>query len=71
MAETKKTWADYPYKFDPTKTLTTKEMTLLMKHLFGMKAFPEPFVEGLPKDLKKHFQVRENIHARPGYYPSE
>lgn len=66
MAE-RKTWADYPYKFAPTKKMTTKDLTLLLEHLFGMKAFPSEFVEGLPEDLRRHFVVRENVHERPGY----
>lgn len=66
MAE-KKTWADYPYKFAPTNKMTTKDLTSLLEHLFGMKAFPTEFVEGLPDELKKHFQIRENVHERPGY----
>jgi len=63
----KKTWADYPYEFKPTKSLTTKEITMLLHHLFGMKGFPKDFIDGLPDEIKQHFNERENIFKKPTF----
>ena len=53
----KEQWVDYV--FDPKKTLTTKELTDLLQHLFKIKPVSEQFHKDLPKSLQKHFTKRD------------
>lgn len=55
-----KSWADFPYVYNPKKNLTNKELNELMKHMFSVKVFPEHFYEDLPDNLKQHFDKRKN-----------
>lgn len=65
MENKQKTWADYPYQFLPDGKLTANDITQLLSELFAVKAFPREFVDGLPKELQKHFSLRNNPEAAP------
>jgi len=51
----------HPYIFSPTKTLTTKELTEVLKCLFEMKPVSQKFYDDLPDTIKPHFKSRTPI----------
>ena len=58
-------WGDFPYSFDPSKTLSTKEITEVLRYLFYVKPLSSEYVESLPEDIQKHFVLRDNPEVQP------
>ena len=61
----KPSWSEYPYSFNPEKTLTTKEITEVLRYLFYIKPLSSDYVGNLPEDIQKHFTLRDNLEEQP------
>jgi len=59
------TWEDFPYTFNPVKTMTTKELTEVLRYFFAVKPVSEDFVKAMPPELQKHFSRREDASSQP------
>lgn len=64
-ANLRPTWGDFPYTFNPKKTMTTKELTEVLRYFFAVKPVSKEFVQALPKDLQQHFSLRDDAEAQP------
>lgn len=59
------TWADFPYIFNPSKALTAKELTEVMRFFFAVKPVDQEFFDALPSNMQAHFSVRDNVADQP------
>lgn len=67
MTEPNQTWDAFPYAFNPSKTMTTKELTELMRYLFAIKPVSKQFFDGLPPNIQQHFTLRDNPSEQPTF----
>ena len=66
LTPTTKTWADFPYEFNPKTELSNKDLTELLTVLFSVKVFPTELYDVLPENLQEHFTLREHPELKPG-----